>query len=207
MTVAGTLTAPSSSETMGPEDEIIRNALQHRADLRAAITQSEAARTSARAAMAERLPSLSLYADHGSNGKDTDRLLGTYSYGVSVSLPIFDGLRMESKTSEERAKQREAEVQAQDAKRLVETEVRTAMISVTSAREEVSAAQARLVLAEQEVSQARERFRQGVSGNADVITASMTLNSARDLVIDALTKYHMARVSLAAAQGLTTSIQ
>jgi outer membrane protein TolC len=207
MSIVGTLTPPSSTETMPPEDEIIRNALQHRADLKAAITQSEAARTSARAAMAERLPSLSLYADHGSNGKNTDRMLGTYSYGVAVSLPIFDGLRMESKTSEERAKQREAEVQAQDTKRLVETEVRTAMISVASAREEVSAAQARLLLAEQEVSQARERFRQGVSGNADVITASMTLNSARDLVIDALTKYHMARVALAAAQGQATSIQ
>lgn len=207
MSVAGTLTAPSSSEQVAPADEIIRNALSHRADLKAAINQSEAARTSARAAVAERLPSLSLYADHGSNGKDTDRMLGTYSYGVHVSLPIFDGLRMESRASEERARQREAEVQAVETKRKVETEVRTALISVSSAREEATAAQARLVLAEQEVAQARERFRQGVSGNADVITASMTLNSARDLVIDALTSYHMARVSLAGAQGVTTTLQ
>jgi len=63
------------------------------------------------------------------------------------------------------------------------------------------------VLAEQEVAQARERFRQGVSGNADVITASMSLNSARDLVIDARTSYHLARVALASAQGTTTSLQ
>jgi outer membrane protein TolC len=81
------------------------------------------------------------------------------------------------------------------------------MISLASAREEVAAAQSRLVLAEQEVDQARERFRQGVSGNADVITASMTLNSARDLVIDALTTYHLARVALASAQGATTLLQ
>ena len=43
----------------------------------------------ARAAVAERLPSVALYADHGSNGKETERMLGTYSYGVQVSLPIF----------------------------------------------------------------------------------------------------------------------
>ena len=98
-------------------------------------------------------------------------------------------------------------MQALDTRRKVETEVRTALISVASAREEVAAAQARLVLAEQEVNQARERFRQGVSGNADVITASMSLNGARDLVIDALTKHQMARVSLASAQGTTTMIQ
>ena len=61
------------------------------------VTQSEGARMHARAAVAERLPSVSLYADHGSNGKETERMLGTYSYGVQVSLPIFDGLRLESK--------------------------------------------------------------------------------------------------------------
>ena len=207
LVITDSLAAPSQNEPVAREDEIIGNALKHRGDFKAAVTSSEAARTSARAAVAERLPAISAYADHGSNGKNTDRMLGTYSYGVQVSLPIFDGLRMESRTSEERARQREAEVQALDTRRKVETEVRTALISVASAREEVAAAQARLVLAEQEVNQARERFRQGVSGNADVITASMSLNGARDLVIDALTKHQMARVSLASAQGATTMIQ
>ena len=207
LVIADSLTAPATNEPVAREDEIIRNALERRGDFKAARTQSEAARTSARAAVAERLPSISAYADHGSNGKTADRMLGTYSYGVLVSLPIFDGLRTESRTSEERARQREAEVQAVDMRRQVETDVRTALISVASAREEVAAAQARLVLAEQEVKQARERFRQGVSGNADVITASMSLNGARDLVIDALTSYHVARVSLASAQGATAMLQ
>lgn len=207
LVIADSLEAPAQNEPVAREDEIIRTALDNRGDFKAALTQSDAARTSARAAAAARLPAISLYADHGSNGKNTDRLLGTYSYGVQISMPIFDGLRMESRTSEERARHREAEVQAQDTRRRVETEVRTALISVASAREEVAAARARLVLAEQEVAQARERFRQGVSGNADVITASMTLNSARDLVIDAATSYHLARVSLASAQGTTTMLE
>ena len=207
LVITDSLRAPVQDDAMGREDEIIQNALSHRADFKAAVTQSEGARIHARAAVAERLPSVSLYADHGTNGKETDRLLGTYSYGVQVSLPIFDGLRTESRMSEERARQREAEVQAVDARRQVATDVRAAMISVASAREEVTAAQARLVFAEQEVAQARERFRQGVSGNSDVITASMTLNSARDLVIDARTSYHLARVALASAQGVTTTLQ
>jgi outer membrane protein TolC len=207
LVIGDSLRAPSQNDVMAREEEIIAKALDNRADFKAARASSEGARTHVKAAMAQRLPSIALYADHGSNGKETERMLGTYSYGVQVSLPIFDGLRMESKNSEERARAVEAEVQARDTKRQVETDVRTAMISVSSAREEVTAAQARLVLAEQEVSQARERFRQGVSGNADVITASMTLNSARDLVIDALTSYHQARVALASAQGMTTMIQ
>lgn len=207
LVIADSLPAPSENEPVAREDEIIRMALGHRGDFKAAVTSSEAARTSARAAAAERLPSISAYADHGSTGRNTDRLLGTYSYGVQISIPVFDGLRMESRTAEERARQREAEVEAIDMRRQVETDVRTALISVAAAREEVAAAQARLVLAEQEVNQARARFRQGVSGNADVITASMSLNSARDLVIDALTSYQMARVSLASAQGATAMLK
>src|SRR6185295_19464848 len=140
------------NDTMGREEEIIANALSNRADFKAARASSEGARMHARAAVAERLPSVALYADHGSNGKETERMLGTYSYGVQVSLPIFDGLHMESKKAEEIARAREAQITAMDTKRQVETDMRTAMISVSSAREEVTAAQARLVLAEQEVS-------------------------------------------------------
>ena len=161
LVIGDSLRAPSDEDRMGREEEIMQNALQHRADFKAARASSEGARMHARAASAERLPAVSLYADHGSNGTETERMSGTYSYGVQVSLPIFDGLHLESKKAEERARQREAEVTALDTKRQVETDVRTAMISVSSAREEVAAAQARLVLAEQEVNQARERFRQG----------------------------------------------
>jgi outer membrane protein len=207
LVIGDSLRAPSDSDRMGREEEIMASALEHRADFKAARASLDGARMHARAAAAERLPSVALYADHGSNGKETDRMLGTYSYGLQVSLPIFDGMHLESKKAEERARQREAEVTALDTKRQVETDVRQAMISVSSAREEVAAAQARLVLAEQEVNQARERFRQGVSNNADVITASMTLNAARDQVIDARTSYHQARVALASAQGMTAMIQ
>ena len=207
LVIADSLREPSPDDVMATESEIIQRALNTRADYRAAIMSSEGARLHTRAAFAERLPSVSVYADQGSNGKETDRMLGTYSYGVQVSLPIFDGLHIESRKAEEIARAREAEITARDTKRQVETDVRTAMISVSSAREEVTAAQARLALAEQEVNQARERFRQGVSGNADVITASMTLNSARDLVIDALTSYHLARVALASAQGVTATLR
>ena len=60
--------------------------------------------------------------------------------------------------------------------------------------------------AQQELTQARERFRAGVAGNADVITASLNLNGARNQIIDALTSYQAARVALARAQGAVTEL-
>ena len=65
----------------------------------------------------------------------------------------------------------------------------------------------RLRLAEQEVSQARDRFNAGVAGNADVVNASLALTASRTLVNDAETAYQLARVSLARAVGSVTTIR
>ncbi|AHG93023.1 outer membrane efflux protein (plasmid) [Gemmatirosa kalamazoonensis] len=199
--IADTLAAPPVVEPARSGDDAVREALAARADVRAAVASQDGAHLQARAALAEHLPTVQLFADHGATGRGTDRLLGTYAYGVQVSLPLFDGLRAESRAAEERAREREAETQLQDARRQVETEVRGALVDIATAREAVAAADVRLRLAEQEVAQARERFRAGVSGNADVISASMSLDGARDLVIDARAAYQRARVALAAARG------
>ena len=61
-------------------------------------------------------------------------------------------------------------------------------------------------LAEQELAQARDRFRAGVAGNAEVVTASIALNASRAQVIDARAALLGARVSLARAQGTTTDL-
>ena len=77
---------------------------------------------------------------------------------------------------------------------------------LTVAREQVKAANGRLSLAQQEYSQAQERFKAGVSGNADVVTAALALNTARNGVIEAVTAYETARVELARAEGVATQL-
>ena len=57
------------------------------------------------------------------------------------------------------------------------------------------------------MSQARERFRAGVAGNADVVTAALTLNTARSQYVDVLTALQQARVSLARAEGAVTQLR
>ena len=85
-------------------------------------------------------------------------------------------------------------------------EVRSAIIDLASARDQVAAARERLRLGQQEYAQAQDRFRAGVAGNADVVTASLALNSARNLLIDALAAYQTARVQLARAEGTATAL-
>ena len=84
--------------------------------------------------------------------------------------------------------------------------MRAALIELSASREQIDAARERLSLGEQELAQARERFRAGVAGNADVITAQLNLTQARSQFVDALAAERMARVSLARSQGRVTEL-
>jgi len=200
----GTLPA---NEALPDEASAVQRAIANRPDLRAATAQVEAARRQASAIKSERLPTLSGFVDQGNIGKTLGRyMLPTYDWGVQLSVPIFDGFRREGRIEEQTAVANEAEVRRRDLEAQAAADVRGALLDLHAAREQVAATQERVRLAEQELSQARERFRAGVAGNADVITASLSLNGARTAAVDALTAYQTARVSLARAQGSLTDL-
>jgi outer membrane protein TolC len=134
-------------------------------------------------------------------------MLNTYEWGVQVSLPIFDGSKRSGKLNEQEARAAQLDVQRKELERTVTVEVRTALLDIGIARDQVDAARGRLGLAQQEYSQAQDRFRAGVAGNADVVTAALSLNAARNQVIDALTAYQAARVGLARAEGTATQLE
>jgi len=191
-------------DTTIDESDAIDLAMRSRPDLRAADEQIRAAEQQVTAIKAERLPTLSAFGDYGYIGKD--RLLGTYDWGVQVSIPIFDGLRREGRIQEAKAMASEIDVRRRDLRQQAAIEVRGALLDLASAREEADAVREALRLAQQEVSQAQERFRAGVSGNADVFTASLSLNSARTQAVDALSSYQSAKVALARAVGSVTAL-
>ena len=203
VTLADSLRAPASVDLAVTEADAIRRALLSRGDMRSAETTTLAAERNIRATRMERLPSVSAFAQAASNANGG---LDAHTYGLQISVPVFDGLKREARIQEAQSRRIEAEARADDVRRQIEVEVRSAMLDLTAAREQVAAADVQLGLAEREVAQARERFTSGVAGNADVINAQLSLNSARDVLVDALTSYHSARVSLASAQGRTVEL-
>lgn len=206
LTLTDSLSALPIVDTLPSEQAAVGRALRQRYDLRAADRELLATQQTVSAIRAERLPSLAAFGNAGALGGDVGHMLNTYTWGLQVSLPIFDGLRRAGRVQAQEARAKEVEEQRRDLREQIATEVRSALLDMTSAREQLDAARERLRLTEQEVAQAQERFRAGVAGNADVITASLDLNGARTQVIDALTAYQSARVSLAQAQGAVTTL-
>jgi outer membrane protein len=189
------------------EQDAVDQAMRTRPDIRAADAQLAAAQQQITAIRATRLPTIGVFGNDGPTGLGFNHLLNTYAYGVQVTWPVFEGGRREGQLQEQEAVTRDIDVRRRDLRQQVALDVRSAMLDLNSAREQVAAARDRQNLAEQEVTQARDRFRAGVAGNADVITALSSLNAARTAVIDALTAYQNARLSLARAEGTVSQLR
>lgn len=188
------------------EDAAVEAALRNRRDLKSLDAQLAVSRQQVAAVKATRLPKVYAFGNDGENGF-INHLLNTYTYGVQLSWSAFDGGRRNAQAEEQEAMSREIEVRRRDLRQQISLDVRSALLDLISAREQVDAARERQRFSEQEVAQAQERFRAGVASNADVVTASQTLNAARTGLIDALTAYQGARVSLARAEGTVSQLR
>jgi outer membrane protein TolC len=205
--LADSLTAAIDADLVPDEAALVAQAMRNRPDILAEEQRVRAAQQGLSAIKAERLPSLGLVADDGVIGKNGAKMLNTYTWGLQVTLPIFDGFRREARVQEQRSVIKEAELRQHDLEQQAQADVRGALLDLAGAREQLDAASERLRFAEQEVAQARDRFNAGVAGNADVVNASLALTSSRTLVNDAETAYQLARVSLARATGSVTSLK
>ena len=187
-------------------DSAVSAALANRPDLRAEQARAAAARQTGSAIRAERLPRIELAGDYGVNGPTAPRSIATRDITLQVSVPILDGFRREARLDEQDAVARESQVREADLRRQIAAEVDAALLDLGSAEAQQLVAREELRLAESELSQARERFKAGVAGNIDVITAQAGLVRARDTEIDARFAAATARVSLARAAGVAKTL-
>ena len=204
--------ADSLAPSLGAADVPVRRdsavgaALANRPELLAEAARAAAARQAGSAIRAERLPRLELAGDYGVNGRTVPKAIATRDIAVQVSVPILDGFRREARLDEQDAVVRESQVREADLRRQIAAEVDAALLDLGSAQAQQLVAREQLRLAESELSQARERFKAGVAGNIDVITAQTGLIRARDTEIDARFAAATARISLARAAGVARTL-
>jgi len=187
-------------------DSSIAAALANRPDLRAEQARAAAAHQTGSAIRAERLPRLEVAGDYGVNGNTVPTAIATRDVTLQVSVPILDGFRREARLDEQNAVVRESQVREADLRRQIAAEVDAALLDLASAEAQQAVAREQLRLAESELSQSRERFKAGVAGNIDVITAQAGLIRARDTEIDARFAAATARISLARAAGVARTL-
>jgi outer membrane protein len=177
-------------------------ARDHRVELAAERKRTEALRRSLAAIRAENLPSLAANGYYQQTATSLVDLTGTYQVLVGVNIPILDGLRRQVRAREGQARVEAQQIREHDLGNQVETEARQSVLDVASARQQVTIAVDQLRLAEQELSEADQRFRAGVAGSVETTNAQSSVISARDALIQARVNYGTARVSAYRALGI-----
>jgi outer membrane protein TolC len=176
-------------------------ALQTRADYQAALAALKAAQFSHSSAVKERYPSLGGMGDYGVLGYTPNSLAPNYTFGATLTIPIFQGGRIEADVRQTDAalKQRQAEVD--NLKAGIEQDVQDAILDLKAAAKQVDVASIGLDLAQQTLQQSQDRFAAGVTNNVEVIQAQQQLATANDQYIASLYSHNIAKVLLARAIG------
>jgi outer membrane protein TolC len=183
-------------------DEAVRFALTHRPEVAAEVGRTTVIRRNLRAIGLEYVPSLSLAGQYLQSGRDLNSLAGSYSVQLQLSLPLLDGLRRPARQQEQQARLDAQALRQHDVELGVATEVRAALLDLSSAEHQVQLAGDRLRLAERELAQARDRFAAGVAGTVETTNAQGGLVAARDGLIQARVNNAVARINALRALGI-----
>jgi outer membrane protein TolC len=182
-------------------EESMEQALKSRADYQAALSQVRAAEQMMRAATAEHLPSLSIYADYGLSGQTPASSLGTFTTYAALRIPIFVGGRAHGDAQVAQAELNRSRQEVDNLRAQIEQDVRDGLLDLQAAADQVSVAMSNVDLAERTLTQARDRFASGATDNIEVVQAQEAVASANESYISSLYAYNLARVELARATG------
>lgn len=204
-TVTLALSEPSAPDLSSvPHWQVV---LAERPEYKAAQDLLRRNRVAERAAGWQRFPSLSASGSYGhaswlpgdGNGGNE------WSVGVNATMPLYEGGRIDAEKMQARALIRQEEHLIKEISDNIHAGYTIAVEAVQHRWDEIALARESVRLAELELQYARERFEAGVTDNSDVVTAQVSLASAKDSLVDAQYRYHLARIDLARVLGQVQS--
>lgn len=182
-------------------DEAVSRAYGSRSDYRAAMSDVRAAELSRKAAVGGYFPSLSFDADYGTGGAHPSNSTRVYDVRGTLSIPIFTGNRVHGDIQDADARLERARERLDNLRAQIEADVRTALLNLQSSAEQVNVARSNVDLADQTLTQSRDRFSAGVTDTVEVVQSQEAVASAHEQYISSLYSYNFAKISLIRALG------
>ena len=176
-------------------------ALGARQEWKALDSQVKAAEHDKRAAQDLRLPTLHADGSWAYEGTRLNNGIPVYNYEASFDLPLFTGGRTHAEIVKSDLQLKVLNEQKADLRNQISLDVKTSLLNLKSARNQVAVATLGVQLAKEEVEQSRDRFKAGVANNIEVIQAQDALARANDNEIAALYRFNQARADYARSIG------
>jgi outer membrane protein TolC len=193
--------APYQALTPLPLDTYLQRAFAERADYQAALARLASAELSRKAATAGHYPTVDLNANFGDIGITPSQSNGTWMVVGGINIPVFAGNRVHADVLEADAQLRQVRSQLGDLRGQIDYQVRTALLDLNAAAEQVEVARSSVDLAEQTLTQSQDRFTAGVTDNLEVVQAQESVAAAHESYIQSLYAHNLAKVELAYVIG------
>jgi outer membrane protein TolC len=182
-------------------DDALKSAYASRSDYQAAIADVRTAEFSRKAAMAGYLPSLAFNADYGTGGAHPSTATQVMDVRATLIIPIFQGGSVHGDVLQADARLEQNRERLDSIRAQIDSDVRAALLNLQSSAELVNVARSSIGLAEETLSQSRDRFIAGVTDTVEVVQSQEAVASANEQYISGLYNYNFAKISLARAQG------
>src|SRR5882757_6747399 len=186
--------------TLGIEASLQR-AYASRSDYLAAAQQVRAAEYYRKGASSEYFPTIDMTADYGDLGINFGNSHGTFTVAGRLNIPIFQGGKAHADVLQSEATLRQARAQLDNLRGQIEYEVRSALLDIEAADQQVQVARSSVDLSEQTLVQAHDRFSAGVTDNLEVVQAQQTVAGAHESYISSLYAHNLAKIELVRAMG------
>jgi outer membrane protein TolC len=198
-----TLTDTAPYEPLADEglERSLQRAYSSRSDYQAAVQQVRAAERFRNAATAQHYPSITIAGNYGDIGITPGNSHGTFAVAGTLNIPIFQGGRTHGDALQAEARLRQSRQQLENLRGQIDYEVRSALLDVAAAAEQVQVAKSSVDLAGETLVQSQDRFAAGVTDNLEVVQAQEAVSSANESYISSLYAHNLAKVELARALG------
>jgi outer membrane protein TolC len=182
-------------------EQALARAAANRSDLKAAQAQVQAAELARKAAAAERYPSAEFSGDYGVIGPSPQNSHGTFAVSATLRVPVWQGGRVRGDIEQADAALQQRRLEYQDLQARVDADIRQAFLDLGAAASQIAVAESSRSLAQDTLSQARDRFAAGVADTIEVVQAQEVVASAEQDYINSLLAHNLAKASLARAMG------
>jgi outer membrane protein TolC len=182
-------------------DATLKQAHASRKDLAAMMEQTQAAEEQRKAATADRYPTLKTDVDYGDIGVNVLHSHGTVNATATVSAPVFKEFALRGEAEQAQSQLDTQRADLSDLTAQVDADVRDALLDIASAQQQVEVARSSVNLANEELSEAQQRYAAGVSDNLAVSQAVLAVAQANDQYVSSLYRHNIAKLSLARALG------
>jgi len=182
-------------------DSLLSLAYELRPELRRMDSQLEIQKSNISLARSYRFPWFSASANYNFAGTSPSSLSSRWSFGLTMSLPLFTGFATSSRIAQEEIALEALKRQRQALRQQISLDVWNAFLSLKEAEERIESTKKYLENAQENLNIAEGEYHEGVGSMIEVVDAQTALVAAEGSHIEALADFKIAVVALEKALG------